>query len=401
MKKIITLAALAALPISMMATQPAQPDSAATGGFRFKDIKTVKTTSIKDQNRSGTCWSFAGTSFIEDEVMRKGGPELDLSEMFTVYHCYSDKADKYIRMDGKINFAQGGGLPDILYVMRNYGMVPDQAYDGLAYGEKKHSHYELCDGLTGYLNGVIRRGNKRFSTAWKKGFDGILQAYMGEVPASFTYNGKQYTPETFAKSLNINPDDYICITSFTHHPFYQNFPLEVADNWLWAPYMNVPLEEMKAIVDNAIEHGYSVCWAADVSEGGFNWVKGYAVIPEEIDESSLEGTELARWVTLSDKDRAAKRFQITGPTKEITPTQESRQAEFDRHETTDDHGMTIVGIAEDQNGNRYYKVKNSWDNNQVYGGFIYVSEPYFLEKTIGLMVNKEAVPKNIAKKFKN
>lgn len=398
MKKLIMLAlAAAAMPLCASTQDAAKTDTVK--GFRFTDVKTVKTGSVKDQNRSGTCWAFSGTSFIEDEIMRKGGPELDLSEMFTVRHCYDDKADKYMLMDGKINFAQGGGLWDIMYVIDNYGMVPEEVYTGLNYGEKKHSHYEMSDGLTGYLDGVMR--SKKKTTAWKRGFDGILDAYLGELPESFTYNGKTYTPRTFADQFGIRSADYICITSYTHHPFYRSFPLEVADNWLWAPYQNVPMEEMKAIVDNAIENGYSVAWAADVSEGGFKWKEGVAVIPEEINPDNLEGTELSRWVTLSDKERADKRFKFDGPVKEIVPTQQERQNGFLSHETTDDHGMTIVGIATDQNGNRYYKIKNSWDTNQKYGGYFYCSEAYFLMKTMGIMVNRNAVPKEITKKFKD
>jgi bleomycin hydrolase len=395
-RNILTLAAAAVAIVSFADDKVEVPDST---GFKFTDVKVVKTTPVKDQNKSGTCWSFAGTSFIEDEVLRKGGPELDLSEMFTVRHCYSDKAEKYVRMDGKINFAQGGGMQDVIYVMKNYGLVPESAYSGLNYGEEKHSHYELADGLEGYLNGVLRNGNKKLSTGWMRGFNGILDAYFGTLPETFTYNGKTYTPQSFMKMLGVNPDDYIAITSYTHHPFYKSFPLEVADNWLWWKFMNLPMEEMQAVVDNAIENGYSVAWAADVSEGGFKWRKGYAVLPEEVKESDLEGTELSRWVQLSDKDRAEKRYDIHGPVKEMTVTQESRQRSFDNKETTDDHGMTIVGIANDQEGNKYYKVKNSWDTNQLYGGFIYVSVPYFLEKTIGIMVNKNAVPKNIASKI--
>lgn len=399
MKKSVLLLGMLALGVGVSRGDDGivVPDST---GFKFTDVVTVKTTPVKDQNKSGTCWSFAGSSFMEDEILRKGGGEVDLSEMFTVRKCYDDKARKYVRMDGKINFDQGGGVHDILYVMRNYGMMPDEAYTGLQYGEPKHMHYEMADGLKGYLGGVMRNGNKRLSTSWMKGVDGILDAYLGAIPETFSYNGKTYTAAEFMKAMKLNPDDYIAITSFTHHPFYEAFPMEVADNWLWYPYMNVPMEEMKEIVDNALKNGYSVCWAADVSEGGFKWRQGYAVIPEEIAEADLEGTELSRWVQLSDKDRAAKRYEIKGPVKEITVTQESRQAGFDNKETTDDHGMTIVGIATDQEGNRYYKVKNSWDTNQVYGGYIYVSEPFFLAKTIGLMVNKEAVPSKIAKKMK-
>lgn len=374
------------------------PDST---GFKFTDVKVVKTTSVKDQNKSGTCWSFSGLSFLEDEVLRKTGKETDLSEMFVVRHCYDDKADKYVRTGGKINFAQGGGFADVLYVLENYGFVPEEIYAGLNYGEKKHSHYEMFDGLEGYLNGVLKNGNKHLSTAWKKGFSSILDAYLGELPSTFKYNGKTYTPQQYAKEIGLNAGDYINITSFTHHPFYTAFPLEIADNWLWKSTMNVPLDEFKAIVDNALEKGYSVAWAADVSEGGFKWKEGYAINPEDISEEDLEGTELSRWVKLSDKDREKKKFEKKGPQKEKKVTQEMRQKGFDNFETTDDHGMVIVGYAVDQEGNRYYKVKNSWDTNQIYDGYIYVSEPYFLEKTISVMVNKDAVPSSISSKFRN
>lgn len=372
------------------------PDST---GFKFTDVKVIKTTPVKDQNKSGTCWSFASTSFFEDEMLRKGKPEMDLSEMFTVRQCYIDKAKKYIRMEGKINFAQGGSALDVPYVFKRYGAMPEEAYAGLNYGEDKHSHYEMFDALDGYLKGVLKRGNKKLSTAWLKGFEAILDAYLGPVPETFTYQGKTYTPRSFADATGLNADDYVSITSFTHHPFYQQFPVEVADNWLWAYSENVPMEEMKEVVDNAIDKGYPVVWSADVSEGGFKWRNGYALLPEAKSTADMDGTELSRWVQLSDKDRENAQFDIKGPVKEQKVTQESRQEGFDRFETTDDHGMEIVGIATDQEGNRYYKVKNSWDTNQLYNGFFYVSEPYFLAKTIGVTVHKDAVPKNIAKKL--
>lgn len=372
------------------------PDST---GFKFTDVKVIKTTPVKDQNKSGTCWSFASTSFFEDEMLRKGKPEMDLSEMFTVRQCYIDKAKKYIRMEGKINFAQGGSALDVPYVFKRYGAMPEEAYTGLNYGEDKHSHYEMFDALDGYLKGVLKRGNKKLSTAWLKGFEAILDAYLGPVPETFTYQGKTYTPRSFADATGLDADDYVSITSFTHHPFYQQFPVEVADNWLWAYSENVPMEEMKEVVDNAIDKGYPVVWSADVSEGGFKWRNGYALLPEAKSTADMDGTELSRWVQLSDKDRENAQFDIKGPVKEQKVTQESRQEGFDRFETTDDHGMEIIGIATDQEGNRYYKVKNSWDTNQLYNGFFYVSEPYFLAKTIGVTVHKDAVPKNIAKKL--
>lgn len=407
MKRLILSSAVALTALSAAAhgmPAPAMADPAVivpdSTGFTFTDILINKTTPVKDQNKSGTCWSFSGTSILEDEVMRKGGPELDLSEMFTVRNCYIDKAKKYIRTGGNINFAQGGSFEDVLYSTRNYGAMPEEAYSGLNYGEKKHSHYEMAEALEGYLKGIAKNGNKKLSTAWLKGFTAILDAYLGEVPETFTYNGKTYTPKSFAKEMGINADDFINITSFNHHPFYEPFALEIADNWEWSQCQNVPLDELKKIVDNALDNGYTVGWAADVSEGGFKWRKGYAVNPVPTDEADMDGTELSRWVQLSDSDREAKQFDINGPVKEKEVTQESRQEGFDNFETTDDHGMTIIGYAKDQEGNRYYKVKNSWDTNQLYNGFIYVSEPYFLDKTISVMVNKNAIPKEIAKKMK-
>lgn len=393
---IASILALACAGTVYAAADEAKPDST---GFTFTDVKLVKTTPVKDQNKSGTCWSFSGLSFLEDEILRKTGKEMDLSEMFVVRHCYDDKADKYVRTNGKINFAQGGSAIDPMYVWRTYGIVPESAYTGLQYGEEKHSHYEMADVLTSYVNAVNRNASKRISTAWRKGFNGVLDAYLGEYPSTFTYEGKTYTPRSFAESLPINPDDYVALTSFTHHPYYTQFALELADNWLWEKYYNLPLDEFKAVVDNAIDNGYSLVWAADVSEGGFKWVKGYAVMPKEKTEADMDGTELARWVKLSDKDREKQKYDINGPVEEITVTPESRQAMFDRQETTDDHGMVIVGKAVDQNGNKYYKVKNSWDTNQIYDGFFYVSEPYFLAKTIDIYLNKEAVPEPIRAKL--
>ncbi len=352
------------------------PDST---GFKFTDVKTVKTTPVRDQNSSGTCWCFSTNSFLEEDMIKRGSKPVDLSEMFVVRYCYLDKARKYIRMDGKINFAQGGAAHDVPYVIETYGIVPEEVYQGLNYGEEKHVHGELSAVLKAYLDAVLKaQGNKRLSTAWEAGFNGILDAYFGPLPETFTYEGKSYTPKSFAESLDLNPSDYISFTSYTHHPFYKAFPLEVADNWLWGYMHNVPMEEMKAVVDNALDNGYPVAWGADVSEGGFKWRKGYAVIPVEKGEKDLTGTELSRWVKLSDQDRADKRYDINGPVEEITVTQEMRQDMFDRKETTDDHGMVIVGKAVDQKGNKYYKVQNSWDTNQVYDGYIYVSEPYFL-----------------------
>lgn len=401
MKKLfgLLLTASVTLPLWAALDTDSVPADTVTG-FQFKDIYTIKTTSVKDQNKSGTCWCFSGTSFIEDEIMRQGGDSLDLSEMFTVRKCYEDKADRYVRMYGQTNFSPGGAVTDVAYVWRKYGAMPEEIYRGLNYGEDKHVHGELQGTLEGVVKAVAKKPNKKISTAWKNAVDGVLDAYLGEVPETFTYNGKTYTPQSYAASLPFNPDDYVVLTSFTHHPFYESFVLEVPDNWTWDKYMNIPLDELKDVAVNAVKNGYPVLWAADVSEKGFKWNDGVAVIPKGKDAADMDGTELSRWVKLSDADRENDRFDFEGPVEEITVTQESRQEGFDSQETTDDHGMEIVGIAEDQNGTPYFKVKNSWDTNQVYDGFIYVSEPYFLDKTISILVHKDAVPKAIAKKIK-
>ena len=400
MKTTLISFSLLAFGLSAFASQKAQPVVADSTGFKFKDVKVLKrTTPVKDQNKSGTCWCFSTNSFLEDEILRKGGDELHLSEMFTVRKCYEDKADKYIRMDGKINFAQGGSALDPLYVWRLYGAMPDEAYTGLQYGEDKHSHYEMADGLTGYLDGVMRNTKKGLTTAWKKAFSGILDNYLGELPETFTYKGKTYTPQEFAASLPINPDDYVSLTSWSHHPFYTSFPVEVADNWIWAPSMNLPLDELKAVADYAVENGYPVAWSADVSEPGFKWKEGYAVLPAGKDVKDMTDAEVARWSKISDKEREEEQNQVKGPGPEKVVTQESRQADFDAHRTTDDHGMEIVGYAVDQNDTRYYKVKNSWDTNHIYDGYLYVSEPYFMGKTISILVHKDAIPADIRKKI--
>ncbi len=382
-----------------VADPTAKPDSA---GFKFEMVKDVPTTSVKDQNKSGTCWSFSGISTLEDDILRRGKGEVDLSEMFVVRNAYIDKAKKYIRTNGKINFAQGGSFEDVLEMTRRYGAMPEEAYKGLNYGEEKHSHYEMEAALKGYLDGVMNNGlrTKKLTTAWLPGFEAILDAYLGKVPETFTYKGKTYTAQSYAKELGIEPDNFMIFTSYTHHPFYEKFALEIPDNWLWSESINVPMADLEAITDNALKNGYTVFWGADVSENGFKWSNGIAVNPAEKDEKDMTDSEQARWEKLSDKERAAERYKINGPTKEKVVTQEMRQKGFDSYETTDDHGMVIVGIAKDQAGNKFYKVKNSWNTKHIYDGFFYVSVPYFLEKTMNIGVRKEGVPSAIAKKIK-
>lgn len=395
MKKFLYSAIAVASAASSAVAQEA-PDSA---GFVFTDITVVPTNSVKDQNKSGTCWSFSATSFIEDEILRKTGKSIDLSEMFTVRECYNDKANNYVRRYGVAQLSQGGSCPDIAYVWERYGAMPESAYPGLSYGEDNHVHGELEAGLKAYVNAITRKPNRRLSTAWPKATEGILDAYFGEVPETFVYEGVTYTPQSFAASLPINTADYIGLTSFTHHPFYKPFNLEVSDNWINYEYYNVPIDQLVEVTENAINNGYSVAWAADVSERGFNWKKGYANLPKEKTEADYEGTELARWVSLSKADREKETYSQRGPVAEQEVTQESRQEMFDRQETTDDHGMVIVGIAKDQAGNKYFKVKNSWTDKQIYGGYFYVSIPYFKAKTLDIWVNREAVPASILKEL--
>ena len=395
-------AALLLGAISLGAYAEAPADSSATDStktFIFTDVINLPSTSVKDQNKSGTCWCFAGTSFYEDEIRTNGGDSLDISEMFTVRQCYRDKAERFVRMYGQTNFGAGGSAMDVPYVWKRYGAVPEEVYNGLQYGEDKHVHGELDAVLAAYLKEIVKKPNKKLSKAWMKGIEAILDAYLGPVPETFEYKGKTYTPKSYAESLPLNPDDYVSVTSFTHHPYYEEFAVEVPDNWLWEKSYNVPLDELKAIVDNSLAQGHTLVWAADVSEGGFKWTKGVALMPKGKSESDMDGTELSRWVKLSDKDRMDEKYNFEGPVEEITVTPELRQEMFDSQETTDDHGMEITGTATDQFGNRYYKVKNSWDTNQVYDGYFYVSEPYFLAKTMDILVHRNAVPKETAKKL--
>ncbi len=393
MKKniILALAVAVALPVA------AKKKDKKNEGYVFTTVVENPITSVKNQNRSGTCWSFSGQAFLESELLRTGKPEIDLSDMFVVYHSYNDKADKYVRTHGNLNFAAGGSFYDVLYVLNNYGAVPEEAYEGLEYGEPKHVHTELDNTTKAYVTSVANTSGK-LTTAWKKGFEGILDAYLGELPETFVYEGKEYTPESFAKYLGLNADDYVSITSYTHHPFYSQFAIEIPDNWRWATSYNVPMEEMKAIADNALNNGYTIAWGGDVSEKGFTR-DGLAVLLD-VEGTELTGSDQARWLglTSAEKDEEIKKM-MESPSREQHVTQESRQDGYDRFETTDDHGMQMYGIAEDQNGNKYYMIKNSWGETGKYDGHWYMSEPFFNAKTMNYIVHKDAIPTEIAKKM--
>jgi len=376
-------------------------DTTSAEGYRFTDTKIIPTTAVKDQSRSGTCWCFSTLSFLESEILRAGGPAMHLSEMWIVRHSFMDKAEKYVRMHGTINFAEGGASHDVTEGIKAHGIVPFEVYPGLNYGTEKPDFHELSVVLKAYLDAVVKTGDKSgkaLSTAWKRGFDAILDEYFGPLPETFTYEGKEYTPETFAAQLPIDLDNYIDISSFTHHPFYSQFIIEVPDNWMWGTVYNVPLDEMMQIIDHALEQGYTVSWGTDVSEKGFSRTKAIGIVPEA-DTESMSGTEAERWGKLTDKEKEAALYKFDKPGKERTITQQMRQTAFDNYETTDDHGMLIMGTATDQAGNRYYKVQNSWNVLPPYDGFWYFSRPFVAYKTTSIMVNKQALPKEIARKL--
>ena len=368
-------------------------------GYQFTDIKRLPATSVKDQARAGTCWSWSGISFFESEMIRMGKEPIDLSAMYIVRHAYSDKATKFVRLHGSMNFAVGGAFCDVMHVIKNYGIVPMDVYKGLNYGEPNHAFGEIDDVLAGYVNAVIKNSNKKLSTAWKKGFDGILDAYLGEEPEKFEYKGKEYTPRTFADEVvGLNMDDYVSLTSFTHHPFYSQFAIEVPDNWLWGMSYNLPINELAQVMSNAIDNGYTFAWASDVSERGFQTSQpGVAVVPTT-DTKEMSGAEIAKWEAMPKGNQTPDAFR-QGPAPEKEITQEMRQQEFDNYLTTDDHGMHVIGKAKDQNGTVYYIVKNSWNQYNKFGGYFYASEPFMKYKTMNIIVHKNAIPKDIRKKL--
>ena len=368
------------------------------GGYKFTETKRLPYTSVKDQARAGTCWSWSTVSFFESEMMRMGKDSVSLSAMYVVRHAYNDKAAKYVRLHGHLNFAVGGAFCDVSYVIKNYGIVPMEVYQGLEYGEENHAFSEIDAVLKGYVDAVLKNPNKKLSTAWKKGFLGILDAYLGEEPGSFSWKGKEYTPRTFANQVvGLNMDDYVSLTSFSHHPFYTSFVIEVPDNWLWGTSYNLPIEELMEVMDKAIDNGYTFAWGADTSEKGFSTqMPGVAVAPTtEVKEMS--GAEIAKWETMP-KMQLQEAFK-QGPAPEKKITQEMRQKEFDNYLTTDDHGMHVVGKATDQNGTPYFIVKNSWSKYNSYGGFFYASYAFTAYKTMNIMIHKDAIPKDIKKKL--
>ena len=369
----------------------------AQSTYQFKVVKENAVTSVKNQSSTGTCWSFSGVAFLESELLRMGKGKFNLSEMYIVRRNYEDKALKHARLHGSLNFAPGGSFADVIETLDAYGVMPDEAYHGLHYGSEIHNHGELDKILKSYMDGVI--GASRLTPVWYKGISGILDSYLGEVPEMFRYNGKEYTPHSFAAELGLKQEDYISLTSFTHHPFYKPFAVEVPDNWRWALSYNLPVDEMMEVMEQAVMKGYTIAWASDVSEAGFSR-DGIAIVPDE-EAPENAGSDQARWLGLSSRERDAEIRARIGREllKEKEINQEMRQVAFDNYATTDDHGMQIYGIAEDQNGNKFFMVKNSWGETGPYKGYWYVSFPFVSYKTMSIVLHKDALPASIAQKL--
>ena len=389
--KTITMALAAAL-VAISASAQEKPQAPE---YQFTTVKENPVTSVKNQYRSGTCWCFSALSFVESEILRTKGYELDLSEMFVVGKSYRDRAVKYVRLDGHLNFAAGSSFGDVLHVINDYGIVPQEAMPGFNYGTDKPEHNELDAALKGYVDAIKSNPNRKLSTAWLNGFDGIVEAYFGEYPETFTYEGVEYTPASFAEHIGFNYDDYVNITSFTHHPFYEPFIIEVCDNWRWDSAYNLPMDEMMEVMYNAIENGYTIAWGSDVSEKGFTR-DGLAVMPVE-EKKAAAGSDQERWVG-KEAETPQEEVKAELP-QEMVITQEMRQDGYDRKTTTDDHGMHIYGLAKDQNGTNYFLVKNSWGETGKYNGIWYASDAFVRYKTLNIVVHKDALPKHIAKKL--
>ena len=402
-KAFLFLGAIAICASSVFAQETKKEDE----GYKFDTIKVLPITSTKDQNNAGTCWSYSTIAFLESELLRMGKGEYDLSEMYVVEKTYNDRAAAAVRTHGDVSFSQGGAFNDVLYCLRHYGMVPDEVMPaGAMYGDTLSNHTELS-ALTDAMVAAVAKGKlKKLQMSpdgqplWLKAIAAVHEAYLGPIPEKFTYKGVTYTPKSFGESLGLNPDDYVSITSYTHHPFYEQFVLEIQDNWRWGQSWNLPLDEMMEVFDYAIDNGYTIAWGADVSEPGFRYTrKGFAVLPATDGKAAAKvGSDQAKWSGMSATeiaDEAAKH-----PTPQRWVTQEERQQAYDNWETTDDHGMLIFGKAKDQMGNEYYMVKNSWGlYNGEFGGNFFCSKAFVRYKTMNIVVHKDAIPAHIKAKL--
>lgn len=399
-------AAIAAISTSTWAETPETQKKDSAEGFQFTTIDSVAITSVKNQKSAGTCWSYSGMSFLESEILRKTKKTYDFSEMFVVENTYMDRADKAVRTHGDVSFSQGGSFCDIFYCLRNYGLVPDSEMPaGVMYGDTLSNHKELS-AMTDPLVAAAAKAQKlQFSpdgeALWKKAVRAVHEIYLGKIPEKFKYEGKEYTPKTFAASTGLNADDYVSLTSFTHHPYStgankgKGFIIEIQDNWRWGESLNLELDDLMKIIDNAIANGYTVLWGGDVSEDGFTR-DGLAVWPD-MEAPEAPGQDQARWLKLDRKSKGLELTKKPLPQKKVTA--ESRQRGYDNFETTDDHGMHIFGIAKDQKGNKYYMVKNSWGVTGKYNGIWYMTPEFCAAKTMNYVVNKNAVPKALREKY--
>ena len=387
-KSIFAAAACTLVAASAFAQAPKAPE------YEFTVIKENPITPVKNQYRSGTCWCYSGISFLESEIIRTKGIETDLSEMFVVGKSYRDRAVKFVRLDGALRFSPGSSFGDVLHVIDDYGIVPQAAMTGMNYGTELPEQGEMDAVLRAYVGAVADNPNKKLTTAWLNGFDGVVAAYLGEYPETFTVDGKNYTPESYREFLGINFDDYVNLSSFSHHPFYEPFIIEVPDNWRWDTAYNLPIDEFMQVMHHAVENGYTVAWGSDISEKGFTR-NGVAIIADEKPKAGA-GSDQERWVGKADQPKDEVKANLP---KEVIYTQEMRQDDYDRKTTTDDHGMHIYGIAKDQNGTKYFMVKNSWGETGKYNGIWYASDPFVRAKTLNIVVHKDALPKDIKKKL--
>ena len=399
MRKLMTLALLAFIAVGAQAEE--KKDSVNKNKPVFTVIKENPITSIKDQNRSGTCWDYSTLSFFESEILKKSGKTYDLCESFVANKTYMDRAIQVVRLHGDCQFAQGGSAYDVHYVLQHYGICPQDAmpFPGSLYGDSLNNFNEFFSVLEPYVAGISKSSSKKLSNAWKVGLQGILDAYLGKCPEEFVYEGKKYTPMTFAQSLGLDWNDYVSITSYTHHPFYTSFAVEVQDNWRWDHSYNVPMDEMMRIIDNALDHDYTIAWGGDVSDDGFTR-QGLGILYDlKAGGESLTGSDQAKWLKLKPTERKSLAEELGVNAPEAKPTQEQRQIDFDNWTLTDDHGMHIYGLAKDQNGREYYIVKNSWGPTGEYKGTWYMTKAFIAARTMDFLVNKNAIPSDIRKKL--
>ncbi len=398
MKKILTVAFAMLIASGAMAQDNGEKKN--PNAPVFTTIKEIPITSVKDQNRSGTCWNFSTLSFFEAEILKATGKTYDLCESFVENKTYMERAIQVVRYHGDCQFAQGGSAEDVLATLKTHGICPEEAMPlpGTLYGDSLNNFNEFFSLLEPYVAAVAKNSAKKISNQWKVGLQGILDAYLGECPETFTYEGKTYTPKSFAASLGIDFNDYVSITSYTHHPFYTGFAVEVQDNWRFPLSYNLPMDEMMRVIDNAVDNGYTVAWGGDVSEEGFTRA-GLAYSIDTKKTESLAGSDMARWLKMTAAKKKSIIDSLGCTVPEIVPTQEMRQERFDNWELTDDHGMLIYGVAKDQNGKEYYMVKNSWGETGDYKGTWYMTKNFIAANTMDFLVNRNAIPKDIRKKL--